>query len=264
MPLIRTEAIVLQSRNFSETSKIIMVFTRDKGRVSIMVKGGRKGSKKFPGGLETLNRVDLQFYHRGGRELQNYKLADLIESYGSLRKNLATTYTALSLAETVQKTTPLEDANAALYDVLAQSFAVLNGTAVHPWTIRWAALLRICRALGFGMALADCRRCGSKGPMRGFSLEHGGFVCSSCQRAKAEPVAVLGETWGVLRFLESCALDIAPRMVVAPRVGRRIEAFFLHYLRYHVSGLKGFATWKVLQETYWGTSSPVGAEETDG
>ncbi len=80
MPIFQTEGIVLQSRNFSETSKILVVFTRDKGVVSILVKGGRKGNKKFPGGLETLNRIDLQYYHKQARELQNVKSFDLIYS----------------------------------------------------------------------------------------------------------------------------------------------------------------------------------------
>jgi len=85
MPLVKTEGIVLQTRKYSETSKILTAFTKDQGRVSLLFKGGRKGTKKFPGGLETLNRVEMQYYQKGGRELQTFKSFDLIESYQGLR-----------------------------------------------------------------------------------------------------------------------------------------------------------------------------------
>jgi DNA repair protein RecO (recombination protein O) len=130
MPLLQTEAIILYNRKFSETSKIISLYTKDRGRVSLLVKGGRKGSKKFPGGLETLNRVELQYYYKGGRELQNFKSCDLLDSYQALRKDLALTYTALSLAETLERTTLPEDANADLYSVSVRAMAALNKN--HP------------------------------------------------------------------------------------------------------------------------------------
>jgi len=255
MPLIQTEVIILGSRKFSESSKIISVFTKDRGRVSLLVKGGRKGTKKFPGGLETLNRVEAQFYHKSGRELHNFRSADLVEAYASLRKDLALTYTALSLAETVERTTLPEDANAGLFAALADSFSALNRISIHPWTIRWRGLLGICRALGFGMSLEGCQACGRKGPMRGFNLSRGGFVCSACYQPDADTVALPGEIWGILRFLNSCPADAAVRLKVAPPTGRRLEAFFLHYFKYHVSGLRGFSTWKALPQTYWGSKA---------
>ncbi|HEX7344035.1 MAG TPA: DNA repair protein RecO [bacterium] len=264
MPLIQTEAIILGSRKFSESSKIISVFTKDRGRISILVKGGRKGTKKFPGGLETLNRVEAQIYQKSGRELQNFKAADLVDAYPNLRKDLSLTYTALSLAETVERTTLPDDAHPDLFDTLAESFWALNRTGLHPWTIRWRGLLGICRALGFGLTLEGCALCGKKRPMRAFSLVRGGFVCASCFKPDADTLALPGEIWGVLRFLNSCPIQAAVRLKVLPLIGRRIETLFLMYFKYHIPGLKGFSTWKALPQTYWGSKTDNSRENQDG
>jgi len=80
MALIETEGVILQTRPYSESSKILVIFTRAEGKISLLVKGGRKGTKKFPGGLETLNRVSLSYYHKSTRDLQNFKSFDLINS----------------------------------------------------------------------------------------------------------------------------------------------------------------------------------------
>ena len=42
-----TEAILLHSRKFSETSLICELFTRKKGRVSVIAKGARSKKNKF-------------------------------------------------------------------------------------------------------------------------------------------------------------------------------------------------------------------------
>ncbi|RJP77664.1 MAG: DNA repair protein RecO [Candidatus Zixiibacteriota bacterium] len=252
MPLFKTEAVILQSRKFSETSKILVAFTREKGRMSVLVKGGRKGTKGFAGGLETLNRVEMQIYHKGGRELQNFKSSDLVDGYAELRKDLKRTYTALSLAEVAVRGTETEDPHADLYRALVETLEVLDRTGENPWSVRWNGLLRFCRELGFGMALQECRQCGSKtGPVKGFDLERGGFLCGDCKLEKPHQMPMPGESWGVLRFLDTCRPEAAARMAVHADAGRRIEALFNAYFRYHLPGLRGFDSWKMLPQLYW-------------
>jgi recombinational DNA repair protein (RecF pathway) len=110
----------------------------------------------------------------------------------------------------------------------------------------------MCDALGFGMSLDACRRCGEKKPMKGFSLASGGFLCADCFKPEAGTLALSGEIWGALRFLSTCPPEAAVRLVVPAHIGRRIEALFLMYFKYHVPGLRGFTTWRALPQAYWG------------
>jgi DNA repair protein RecO (recombination protein O) len=251
MPLVKTEGVILQQRPFSESSKILVVYTRDSGRVSLLFKGGRKGSKKFPGGLETLNRVNLQYYYKQGRDLQNFKEFDLIEAYPNVRLDLPRTFTALSIAETILRTTVDEDQNSDVYIDLIAALTALNHSDRHPWALRWKSLLGLCRGVGFALNLEDCSRCGSKNAMIGFDLAAGGFICSDHSPNGPDITEASGEIWGILRFLSSCTYGAANRIVVSPKVGRRIEALFDAYFHYHVPGLKSFESWRKLPELYW-------------
>ncbi len=251
MPLVKTEGVVLQQRPFSETSKILVIFTRDNGRVSLLFKGGRKGSKKFPGGLETLNRVGFQYYHRDGRELQNFRSFDLIESYPNLRSDLKRTYTGLSIAETILRTTAPEDSSSDLFYNMTTALDRLDSEERHPWDIRWKCLLEISQNLGFGMGLEGCSLCGSRTEIIGFDLANGGFICKNHQIDRAQVIPTSGEIWGVLRFLAACPYDVATRMTVTSTTGRQIEALFLQYYIYHIPGLKSFESWKKLPGLYW-------------
>lgn len=246
---------MLQQRPFSETSKILVFYTKDRGRVSLLFKGGRKGSKKFPGGLETLNRVDLQYYYKSGRDLQNFKSFDLIEPYPNVRLDLARTFSALSIAETILRTTADEDENHNLYLELITVLSVLDAMERHPWALRWKCLLGICRSLGFGMNLENCSRCGSKAAMICFDLAAGGFICRAHQLDESTMMETSGEAWGILRFLSTCPYDAATRVAVPPNIGRQIEALFNTYFKYHIPGLKDFESWKKLPALYWGNDA---------
>ncbi|MCX6640368.1 MAG: DNA repair protein RecO [bacterium] len=252
MPLRKTEGIVLSTRAFSESSKILTLFTREYGKVAILVKGGRKGTKKFPGGLETLNCVDLQYYHKGGREIQNFKSFDLVEPYLTIRGDLVRTYTALSLVETVLRTTIAEDKNEQLFDNLVMTLGALDVQDQRPWAIRWKCLLEICGSLGFGLQLMDCANCSGAGPMIGFDLASGGFICEREALKQNGVIAASGEVWGILRYLEKCPPESAVRVATQPRTGRKIEQLFLQYFRYHIPSLNHFESWKKLPEIYWG------------
>jgi recombinational DNA repair protein (RecF pathway) len=113
----------------------------------------------------------------------------------------------------------------------------------------------MCRAFGFGLSLQQCRSCGSKGPMRGFDLESGSFICANCQIKNAQIFRGGGEIWGGLRFLDTCPLDISPRISVKSITGRRIEVLFLHYFQYHIPGLPTMESWKMLPPIYWGVET---------
>jgi DNA repair protein RecO (recombination protein O) len=252
MPLIKTEGIVLSTRPFSESSKILTLYTKSAGRLSILVKGGRKGTKKFPGGLETLNQVEVQYYYKAGRELQAFKNADLLNAFLNVRNDLGRTYTALSLAETVLRTTLDDDTNENLFNSLLAILSCLNEQSQKPWTIRWKGLLEICRNLGFGIQLEGCQTCGGKSGLVGFNLASGGFICEKELLNQPGVITSTGEIWAILRFLDKCPLDATGRAMISPATGRRIERLFLEFFRYHVPNLRSFETWKKLPELYWG------------
>jgi len=91
--------------------------------------------------------------------------------------------------------------------------------------------------------------------MRSFSFDRGGFICATChtrESSSAGGFTATSEIWGILRFLNNCPLEISPRMIVNPAAGKKIEALFLRYFKYHIPGLKNFASWKALPQVYWG------------
>ena len=64
MPIHKTDAIVLNKRDFRETSLIVDLFSRDFGRLCGLLKGIRTEPEKFASTLEPFSHNEIIFYRK--------------------------------------------------------------------------------------------------------------------------------------------------------------------------------------------------------
>ena len=62
MSIVSTEAIVLRTVNYSETSVIATVFSKTHGKIALMAKGARKPKNPFFAQLEPMNSLQIDFF----------------------------------------------------------------------------------------------------------------------------------------------------------------------------------------------------------
>ncbi len=89
MPLVRSEGVVLRTYALGDTSRIVVVYTRDFGLVRLVAKGARKQPSRFGFALEPLSRSQLVFYHKPDRELHLVSQADTIAATAAQVTQLA-------------------------------------------------------------------------------------------------------------------------------------------------------------------------------
>ena len=56
MSVVSTPAVLLRSFNYSETSRVLRLYTKDLGLVSVMAKGIRRAGAHGQGGIDTFSR----------------------------------------------------------------------------------------------------------------------------------------------------------------------------------------------------------------
>ena len=52
---IKDKAICLRAVNYSETSQVVTLFTRDHGKIAAMAKGSRRAKSSFDGAIEVFS-----------------------------------------------------------------------------------------------------------------------------------------------------------------------------------------------------------------
>src|SRR4030043_1374098 len=81
-----SEGVVLARRNFGEADRILVLYTKNFGKVSLIAKGIRRPKSKKRGHVEIFNIIKFQAVH--GRGLDLITEAEVIEDFAEIRKNL--------------------------------------------------------------------------------------------------------------------------------------------------------------------------------
>ena len=110
------EAIVLARRNFSEADRILSVFSKGHGRLSLIAKGVRRPSSRKRGHIEVFNRIKFQAVK--GRGLDIMTEAEIIDSFEMVRKDLKKVALAYYFMEVIGRTIHEEEKNIELYGLL--------------------------------------------------------------------------------------------------------------------------------------------------
>ncbi|MGL4465069.1 MAG: DNA repair protein RecO, partial [Planctomycetia bacterium] len=105
MPAERTEALVIRGVDFSETSRVLTLFTRDFGKLSVIAKGGRRLRGPFEVSLDLLSLCSISVIRKSSGGLDVLTEALLRERFTGLRDDLQKLYAAYFLAELLDATT---------------------------------------------------------------------------------------------------------------------------------------------------------------
>ncbi len=181
----RTPAIVLRTRDYSESDRIVTLLTRDMGKLSGIARGAKASKRRFAGKLEPFSHVMLYFRRRPlghlvfitraeGGDLAPLRLDDDLGkiALGSYMLELTD---ALASEET-------EAAEA--YQILSTALTLL-GEAGPNAALRQAFELKILGWAGFGLEFDHCRLCAAPSAATEarlyFIVARGGVVCARCR-----------------------------------------------------------------------------------
>jgi len=99
--IIHTKAIVFREVDYQESSKIVTIFSKEHGKIAVIVHGVKKPKSKFSGLISPGNVLDLVYYYKPTRSVQTLSKASLITSLQSQNieiKQLAIVYSVLELS----------------------------------------------------------------------------------------------------------------------------------------------------------------------
>jgi DNA repair protein RecO (recombination protein O) len=228
----KAAALVLRTIDFSETSLIVTLFTREFGKIGAMAKGARRLKNPFESALDVLTHCRIVFLHKSSEALDLVTEAKLVRRFRPDRRNLAGLYAGYYVAELLGDLTDEDDPHPELFDLADETLAALAaGEVVHRWLARFE--LGALRYLGHTPALAQCAECGKELDLTGriaFGGIHGGALCRDCRRGKNSVVSVSA---GVLRTMAQLA-DLEAqawrRMEIDARTLGELRGVLNHYM----------------------------------
>jgi DNA repair protein RecO (recombination protein O) len=209
MPTEKAAALVLRTTDWSETSRIATLWTREFGKVRVLAKGGRRLRSNFENALDLLTHCSIVFLRKSSGTLELLTEAQVVQRFPRLRDDLAALYAAYYVAELLADGTQEYDSHPPLFDEALATLRELGGAAAGspapeagPRVARFEMVA--LRELGHAPALEVCASCGAAAAGAGlaFSAAAGGVLCPPCRpRAPRDARPLSPAAWLALRAL---------------------------------------------------------------
>lgn len=198
--------IVLRTVEFSETSLIVSIFTREHGKIGAIAKGARRLKGPFESALDLLALVRIVFLRKSFDTLDILTEAKLMRRFRPRADNLLGLYGAYYVIELLEGLTEQYQPQADLFDLADETLEGLSaGDAPQRLVMRFE--LGMLRILGHMPLLRWCVQCGRDLELKGrmyFGLIDGGVLCDGCRGGKQHVVAVDA---GTLKTMEQLAQE---------------------------------------------------------
>ncbi|MEN6404867.1 MAG: DNA repair protein RecO [Thermoguttaceae bacterium] len=188
----KASAIVIRVVEFSETSLVVTLFSREFGKMSALAKGGRRLKGPFESALDLLALCRIVFLRKASDALDLLTEAKLLRRFRPVGHDLSGLYAGYYVAELLGALTDQYDPHPELFDLADETLAALMaGQSVAKRVVRFE--LGALRLLGHMPSLEMCVECGK--PVGGsgriaFGQLDGGVLCNQCRGGKKEVASV--------------------------------------------------------------------------
>lgn len=223
--IVTTEAIVLHTRKYGDTSRIAVLYTRSHGKMSVHAKGARMPKSPFGSSLDPLRQCTVTVYHKKMRELQTITQAEVSVQRRTLHSSYDHLTLGLSMCEAVVRTQADEEPNEELFDLLEECLNALE-SATHPVAIGIVFRLRLAALMGF--ALPDSGAYTS-GNMLYLSVENGMMTAAG---SKAHQISAAA--YAMVRELAQASPYASGEIHVADADRVEIDALISAYFSHHL------------------------------
>lgn len=223
MKIESIEGIILSETNYSESSKILNVLTKEYGLIGIISKGCRNMKSKLRGVSRKLLLGTIHIYYKPNG-LSTLIGIDVINSYSKTLMDLEKISYAsfiLDLINQVLKQT--DDSN--IFDLLKDTLNKLE-EGLNPIALTNILELKLLDYLGVSPSIDSCAHCGNTKDIVTLSSDAGGYVCRSCYNN--EPL-VSDKTIKMIRMYYYVDIKNITKLDVSNEVSNEINRFLDDY-----------------------------------
>lgn len=181
MALYNVEALVIRVRDLGEADKILVLLTREEGKVEAVARGARRPRSRFAAASQLFTQIQAGLFH--GRSLDTLSQVEIMESFRHMREDLLRMAYGTYVCEVMDEMVKEKQRQESAYLLLLTTLHLLNNPELDPEPIRRAYELKLLSLLGFRPSLEQCVVCGGDpgaAPQVRFAPALGGVICPTC------------------------------------------------------------------------------------
>ena len=217
------EGIVVSETNYSETSKILNIITKQHGLIGVISKGCRNLKSPLRSVSSRLTYGKFIIYYKKDK-LSTLTEVNVINSFKNLKKDITKISYASYLLELSQQVYKQNHSNDILKLLIEGLTKIDEG--FDPLVIMNIIELKYLEYLGVMPIIDECAICGSKQNIKTLSSYKGGYICNKCY---SNEKLVSEKTIKLIRMFYYVDISKISKLEISDKAKNEINIFLNDY-----------------------------------
>ncbi|MBS0262129.1 MAG: DNA repair protein RecO [Planctomycetes bacterium] len=225
MSLEKSSAIIIRQADFSESSRVVTLYTREFGKVAALAKGAKRLKGPFEAALDLLAVCEVVFIRKSSSSLDLLTEAKLQQRFKPRPGELGALYAGYYIAELLESLNEDYDPHPVLFDEAVLALTRLTDNSPLDTSLLRFELV-ILREIGQLPMFDECAECGEPigSSLRyGYQVSHGTLICQKCFGDEPPRCLVTPGTAAVMRAFSSVSDSSLKNLVVSPAQMRELR-----------------------------------------
>ncbi|MCR9132813.1 MAG: DNA repair protein RecO [bacterium] len=229
--ITHTQAIILKSVDYQESSKILTVLSQKHGKIALIARGVKRPKSKLAGVIDIGNILDVVYYYKPSRAVQSLTEASIQSGSMAFRKDFEKAAILYSVLELTGQLVHENEENEPLFSFLSVFVKWLsNSEFIHPSIFAYVQI-RCAELLGFNLSFEQA----DTFEHMFFDISHG-LISNEYQTELSYTLTVKQS-----RFLHQAIGSKSMKVLQIGLSGLELKQLIHHldvYYKYHIDGYK--------------------------
>lgn len=241
MKLLKARGLVIGGSPMGEGDRLITLFTYERGKLKAKAPGARKLKSKLAAGVDMLTCSNFLLYQ--GKSMATITQVEPELNFSKIRESIKDYALGMFFSELVEKVVEEGAANPLIFELLLESWHLLNESKIDRELLRNYFELKLLFLMGYAPHLEDCVHCGEEeGPFY-WHLGAEGIYCKKCSTLQKSSVFKMSRG---THALTSRILYFSPDKIITLRGTKEQKEELATFLNYFLTYWVGVGSFKTL------------------
>ena len=224
--IVNTKAIVLKTFPYGETSLISRCFTKEKGKISFIIKGAQSKKNLLSPYFQPLSHIQIIYNEKAKRELQIISKVNFVDIWLKIPESLKKMTLLQSILEITDFTLEKNDPHPELFNILIEAIKYFENNQFKENLIFWFYECELLSELGFKIDIKHNEQNNNENP-----------------NSKIEGASLM-----ILKHLLNKSIDQIKFDKVLKNDKKIISNYLYQQLCYHLDGFDRLKSFKVARD----------------
>lgn len=227
----KTEGIILSELRFRDTSKILTIYTKELGKISVMARGAYRPKSRILASTQPFSYNEFQFSK--GKNFYYIRQIDIIDTFYNIRNKIERIAYGFFILELLDKSV-IEEKNEKIFKLLVKALNILSSMNSGFLKFIVSYELKYISFLGYRPEITTCVNCNKTSSTMRFSKSQGGLLCSNCFNLDNQAVYLSYSEIKLMQSLLFTSLDNLDEIKVNTSLLRKIQDLLIDYILYNI------------------------------